>query len=62
MDKGRRPTHSTATPWSRWAAVLVGLALAGALVWFVARPGADDAAEEAAADGFAPQPLETGGP
>ncbi|HVR44751.1 MAG TPA: thioredoxin domain-containing protein [Thermoanaerobaculia bacterium] len=65
MAKGRRPVEPQSTPWMRWGGVLVGLAIAGAIVWWVARPsGAETAGGEAGATArdeagrLAPQPLD----
>jgi len=61
MAKGRRPAQPQSTPWVRYGGVLVALAIAGAVVWWVARPSDGDTAGSetaAAADGAGPQPLD----
>lgn len=62
MAKGKRPDQPQATPWTRWGGVLAGLAVAGAIVWWVARPSDGDrpAAESNAAEAPGPQPLDLG--
>lgn len=66
MTKGRRPTRPQTKPWIRWGGVLVGLVIAGAIVWWATRPGPEGAAEggEETAEGpAAPRPLDaSGGP
>lgn len=63
MSKGKRPAAPQSTPWIRWGGVLAGLALAGAIVWWVARPSeAESPAGEATTEsvGPGPQPLDLG--
>lgn len=63
MAKGKRPVEPQSAPWIRWVGVLAGLALAGAIVWWVARPsGAEEpaAGTETGAAGSTPQPLDLG--
>ena len=66
MAKGKKPTQPQAKPWIRWGGVLVGLALAAAIVWFVAKPSAEELptgdTEEAAGPGPRPLDLAAGGP
>ena len=66
MAKGKKPTQPQAKPLIRWGGILVGLALAAAIVWFVAKPSAGDlpTGDTEQADGPGPQPLDlaTGGP
>ena len=65
MAKGKRPSRPQTNPWVRWGGVLVGLFLAGAIVWWVARPTPQEppVAETAAERGGGPRPLaEAGGP
>lgn len=62
MAKGKRPTDPQAKPWIRWGGVLVGLVIAGAIVWWVARPTPLDQAEAPeAVEGAGPRPLDVGG-
>lgn len=63
MAGGKRPAEPQGSPWIRWAGVLVGLAIAGGIVWWVARPsGAEEADGEAPSEAGAtdPQPLDLG--
>jgi protein-disulfide isomerase len=66
MAKGKKPTQPQAKPWIRWGGVLVGLALAAAVVWFVAKPSEGDSAiddtEQAAGPGPRPLDLAADGP
>lgn len=67
MAKGRRPTTPQSTPWIRWVGVLAGLTLAAALVWWVAKPAAEnagstDSVSETTGPGPRPLDLEGGGP
>lgn len=59
MAKGKRPSEPQGTPWVRWGGVIVGLALAGAIVWWVARPEpqTETGAGTPTAEPAAPQPL-----
>jgi len=62
MVKGKRPTSSTATPWTRWVGVVVGLAIVAGIVWWVTTRGAEEApTEEATTEGVGPQPLDVAG-
>src|SRR5688572_6398369 len=62
MARGKRPTAPPPSPWSRWA-VILGVLVAVALVaWIVARPSAEEGAEDPAALGTGPQPLAGEGP
>lgn len=64
MAKGKRATQTSATPWPRWLAVLVGLVVVGGIVWWVARPSAEEAPDAATdiLDGPRPLNVEGGGP
>lgn len=65
MAKGKRPVQAESTPWSRYGLVLIGLALAGGLVWWVTRAeGPEDGIDvQTQTDPNAPQPLDlSGGP
>lgn len=66
MAKGKRATQPQGTPWSRWVMVLAGLAIAGGVVWWVARPTPTDIAAVGGEEppGATPQPLDlsVGGP
>jgi protein-disulfide isomerase len=62
MARGKRPTAPPPSPWSRWV-VILGVLVAVALVaWIVARPSAEEGAEDPAALGTGPQPLAGEGP
>ena len=64
MAKGRRATETPAA-WPRWIAVLIGLVIAVGIVWWVARPSANEAGDVSAdIEGEGPRPLdvEGGGP
>lgn len=62
MATGKRPVQPQTAPWIRYGGLAAGLALAAAIVWFVARPSGDDVStatsEEVA--GAGPQPLSLG--
>lgn len=62
MAKGRRPTQPRSTPWVRWGGVLVALVIAGAVVWWVARPSESDTADAGTPateeQGDGPRPLD----
>ncbi len=61
MATGKRPTRNPGTPWTRWLVVLGGLALVGAIVWWVARPGREETVEPTApTEGTGPRPLDVG--
>jgi protein-disulfide isomerase len=63
MAKGKRPAEPESSPWIRWVGVLAGLALAGAIVWWVVRPsGAEPTSSVAGTEavGPGPQPLDLG--
>ncbi len=66
MAKGKKPTQPQAKLWIRWGGVMVGLALAAAVVWFVAKPSEGDSAigdsEQAAGPGPTPLDLDASGP
>lgn len=65
MAKGKRPSGPQPTPWVRWGGVLVGLALAAGIVWWLARPGTaeEGGIEIDTTEGPpAPQPLDVSGP
>jgi protein-disulfide isomerase len=66
MAKGKKPTQPQAKPWIRWGGVMVGLALAAAVVWFVAKPSAGDSpigdTEQEAGPGPTPLDLDASGP
>jgi len=62
MVKGKRPTQSTATPWTRWVGVVVGLALVAGIVWWVATPTSEEvASDETTPEVAGPQPLDVAG-
>lgn len=66
MAKGKKPTQPQAKPWIRWGGVMVGLALAAVVVWFVAKPSGGDSpigdTEQAAGPGPRPLDLAADGP
>ena len=67
MTSGKRPTQRPSAPWGRWAVVLVVLIVAGAAIWWLARPSqpseeAGAAAREAAGPGPQPLDLSAAGP
>jgi protein-disulfide isomerase len=61
--KGKRPVQTTATPWKRWAGVLVGLVAVGLVVWWATtRTGGEESTEAQAGAETSPepQPLDVG--
>lgn len=62
MAKGKRPTEPQTKPWIRWGGVVVGLVIAGSIVWWATRstPQDETAPAPEAVEGAGPRPLDLG--